>query len=119
MDCITIKNLRIHANHGVYPEERESGNTFETDILIWRELEFAAQTDKLEHTCDYSIAASIVSEVLNSEPVQLLETLVYRIGNRLMASFPEARKIEVALRKCTPPMDLPCDYTEVRSQWPR
>ena len=119
MDCITIKNLKFHAYHGYFPSERENGNDFEVDVRIWLELEAAATGDDLAETVDYSGAADIVGNVMNGKPVKLVETLLFKIGESLTRSYPRAEKIEVAVRKRNPPMQYGCEYTEVKSRWPR
>ncbi|MBP3191995.1 dihydroneopterin aldolase [Natronogracilivirga saccharolytica] len=119
MECITIKNLRFHAGHGYFPAEREKGNDFEVDITIWLELEAAATGDDLAATIDYGEAAEIAGDIMNGEPVKLVETLLYRIGESLTRAYPKAENIEVAVRKLNPPMEPSCEFTEVRSRWPR
>ncbi len=119
MDCVTVKNLRFRSLHGFYPEERESGNDFEVDVVIHVPLSGAAKGDDLDRTVDYSRVAGLVGEVMEGQPVKLIETLLYAIGESLMRSWPKAAKIEVAVRKMNPPMSPSCEYTEVRSRWPK
>ncbi len=119
MDCITIKNLEFHSLHGYHTEEREKGNDFEVDVLLWVPLAKAAAEDNLSQTVDYSHAASIVRDIMLGESVKLIETLLFTIGESLIQEYPGVQKIEVAVRKLHPPMSPSCEYTEVRSQWPK
>ncbi len=119
MDRITVKNLRFRSLHGFYPEERERGNDFEVDVVIHAPLAGAARGDELDRTVDYSRVAALVGEVMEGQPVKLIETLLYAIGESLMRAWPNAGRIEVAVRKMNPPMSPSCEYTEVRSQWPK
>ncbi|MDG5768194.1 dihydroneopterin aldolase [Balneolales bacterium ANBcel1] len=119
MDCITIKNMTFRGLHGHFPEERRDGNDFEVDVTIWVPLQSASRDDELGQTIDYSHAAGLVREVMEGPSVRLIETLLYRIGEQLATTFPEAHEIEVAIRKLHPPMNPSCEYTEVRSRWPR
>ena len=119
MDCITLKNLRFHSLHGYFEEEREKGNDFEVDVSIWRPFREAAKSDNLALTLDYSKIAGLIGDIMDGESVKLVETLLYAIGESLMRNYPNAQKIEVAVRKMNPPMSPSCEYTEVRSQWPK
>lgn len=119
MECITLKNLTFRGLHGYLPEERRDGNTFEVDVTIWAPLHKAAQSDNLEETVDYNHISKIVREVMEGESVRLLETLLYKTGEAILPACPEAEKIEVAIRKLHPPMPVSCEYSEVRSQWPK
>ena len=119
MDCITIKNLQFRSYHGYFPEERRDGNDFEVDITVWVPLDRPARNDDLSQTVDYSLVAGTVQKVMDGDSVKLIESLLYKTGEALIDSLPEARKIEVAIRKLHPPMSPSCEYTEVRSQWPK
>ncbi len=119
MDCITLKNLRFHSLHGHYRREREEGNDFEVDVSIWRPFREAAKSDNLDHTVDYSKVAHLIGDIMEGESVKLLETLLYAIGESLIRNYPNAQKIDVAVRKMNPPMSPSCEYSEVRSQWPK
>lgn len=118
MACITIKNITFHAPHGVFEEERKKGNTFEVDLFLWAALDRAGRSDQLNDTLDYQKAVKVVENIMNGEPVNLIETLLYRTGEALLDAFPQATRIEVAIRKRQPPMSPSCEYTEVRAQWP-
>ena len=119
MDCITLKNLRFRAFHGVFEKEKELGNDFEVDVMLNCDLSKSAASDNLEHTVDYASVAQSIQEVMHSAPVDLLETLLYRIGALLQKRFAQAHRIEVRVRKIHPPMSPACDYTELSGVWPR
>ena len=40
----------------------------------------------------------------NGEHVDLLETLAYRIGNKLIETYPSVEKVKVEVRKMQPPI---------------
>ena len=119
MDRITIKKLKFRGLHGYHPEERQNGNNFEVDIHIHLPLYKAARSDDLIDTLDYNEIGGIVENIMHGKSVKLLETLLYAIGGTLLKSCPGAEKIEVAIRKLHPPMSTLCEYTEVKSQWPK
>lgn len=103
--------------HGVLPHEKVEGNDFEVDVTADVDLLRAARTDDLAHTLDYGRVALIVGDVMHGESVDLIETLVHRIGERLMSAFPAVRELTVAVRKLAPPIDGHAAYSEVRETW--
>lgn len=117
MGTITLKSIRFHAKHGVFAQEKVDGNEFEVDVTANVDITQAARTDDLNQTFDYGRAVQIVREVMHGESVDLLETLVHRIGASLMAAFPAVRELTVAVRKLNPPIDGQAAYSEVRDTW--
>lgn len=119
MGKMLIKNLRFKSRHGYHDFERVVGNLFEVDIEFEIELAPAGESDNLDDTLDYSKACAIVEDVMNSEPVLLIETLLAQIGDQLMEEYPQIQKLDVRLRKLAPPMETVCDYVEISDQWQR
>ncbi len=117
MGVVTLKSIRFHARHGVLPHEKVDGNDFEVDVVMDADLLRASRSDDLAHTVDYGRVADIVGDVMRGEPVDLIETLVRRIGERLMAASPALRGLTVAVRKLNPPIDGQAAYSEVRETW--
>lgn len=117
MATITLKSIRFHAKHGVLAHEKVDGNDFEVDVTAVIDILRAARSDDLSHTLDYGRAALIVGDVMHGASVDLIETLVYRIGDELMSAFPAMRELTVAVRKLNPPIDGQAAYSEVRETW--
>ena len=67
MDKIVIKGLRVFAYHGVNPEEKENGQTFELDITLHTDLSRAGMTDDLNDTINYASVAKLASAVMLQE----------------------------------------------------
>lgn len=118
MDSLLLKGLRFHALHGYHDFERRDGNTFEVDLTFWFDLRSSGGSDDLTLTVDYAQASAIVKQVMDGESVKLIETLATRIGDRLCEAFPDVPRLEVTLRKLSPPMDISSEYAEIRLTWP-
>lgn len=114
---LTLKGLKYRAGHGYYEAEREKGNHFEVDLVFHLDLRQAGEHDDLRQTVNYEEAESITGDVMNGQPVMLIETLAVRIGTSLIKSFPEVEKLEVRVRKLNPPLDTPTEYSEVSMTW--
>ena len=52
-DQITIKNLEVYANHGVFPEEQKLGQKFIISAILYTDTRIAGKTDDLEASIDY------------------------------------------------------------------
>ena len=117
MGIITLASIRFHAKHGVLPHEKADGNDFEVDVIAEIDILRAGRSDELAHTLDYGRVALIVGDVMHGDSVNLIERLVTRIGDDLMAEFPAMRVLTVAVRKLNPPIDGQAAYSEVRETW--
>lgn len=118
MDVLTLKSMSFHARHGHSEEEKRIGNTFEIDLEFSLSLTEAAKSDDLTKTIDYSKARDVVSDIMDGTPVNLIETLCFKIGERLFKNF-TPQKLQVKVRKLNPPIDGETLYSEVCMQWPR
>jgi len=80
-DRIVLRGLRAHGHHGVYAEERESGQPFVVDVELGLDLAAAGRSDDVADTVHYGELARQVVAVLEGEPVNLLETLAARVAD--------------------------------------
>ena len=102
-DRITVHGLTAHGFHGVYPAEREQGQTFRADAVLELDTAPAAATDDLELTVNYAELAQRLHAVLAGEPVDLLETLAQRLAD-VALSYPVVTAVEITVHK--PEVDL-------------
>ncbi|MDX1639729.1 MAG: dihydroneopterin aldolase [Balneolaceae bacterium] len=116
---LLIKGLAYRARHGYYEEERLEGNDFEVDLEFTLNLEEAARSDELGKTLNYEEAELIVREVMEGPSRNLIETLVFSIGENLFGQFPEVDRLEVKVRKLHPPLRAETDFSEVTMTWQR
>jgi len=102
-DVITLRGLSADGRHGVYPFEREGGQSFTVDLSLWVDTRAAAAGDDLELTVDYGQIAQEVVAVLEGPSVYLLETLAQRVADAAL-SHPRVRAVEVTLHKPMAPL---------------
>ncbi len=106
MLTVSLHGIKIHAPHGLYPEEHILGNAFEIDVDLWlpdaQPWPFA----------DYVLIQKVVADIFN-QPGQLLETFTYNIHTALKETFPVAEKIKVCVRKLNPPMPGEVKFAQV------
>jgi dihydroneopterin aldolase len=98
---VELTGLRLHGYHGVYPEEREHGQTFLFDV----ELEVGARgaSDRIEDAVDYAEVAACVKAISDERAYHLLEALATAIADELMRRFtPERLAVRVRKPEVTP-----------------
>ncbi len=109
-DEIRLIGIGGYGYHGVLANEREEGQPFHADLVLHLDTAQAASTDELGHTADYSAVARAVVEVIEGEPVNLIETLAARIAD-VALSF-GAAQVEVTVHKPQAPLGVP--FTDVQ-----
>lgn len=103
MAIIALESIRLFGYHGLYPEEQEKGNYFQVDVYIDTGDRPLPEDDQIEGTIDYSRIFTVVHEVMG-ERANLLETLVSRIGNRIIAEMAGFNSVKVRVTKEKPPL---------------
>jgi len=114
---VGLESYEVMACHGAYDFEREKDQPF--IISIWATLAADVAEDVLEQTLNYAdLQAAVDSEVVNSKPVKLMETLckmlVAKVGeNKLIDS------ISVRMEKPDAPFPHPGGLAVVEFEWTR
>lgn len=109
-DRICITGLRARGHHGVLGHERRDGQDFIVDIELFLDLGPAGNADDLSLTVDYGELAQRVHGAVESDPVDLIETLAQRIAI-ICLSEPPVRRVVVTVHKPQAPVPVP--VTEV------
>lgn len=104
---IHIDNLRIHAQHGVLPQEQLTGNDYTIDIRIGYDISKAMQSDDVADTLNYAEVYNIIRHEMDV-PSRLIEHVAGRIANRLTDRFAEISDIMLRITKLNPPMGADC-----------
>lgn len=112
MDRVALRGLRARGHHGVFPEEREKGQTFVVDLVLGVDTRPAAEGDDLTKTVHYGVVAEEVAEVVSGEPVDLIETLAQRIADRCL-QHEVVQEVEVVVHKPDAPIAVPFDDVTV------
>lgn len=101
MITVELINIRFHAYHGLYAEERKSGSDYEFNLSVnWEESNLV--TD-LSQTVNYARLHELVKEEMKI-PRQLLETLLMELSERIHKEFPLVKEISMSLAKLNPPI---------------
>lgn len=104
----------MHAFHGVYKNERTHGNPYIVDVYLDTDISSSALSDELDDTVDYFGVYKMVLQIM-AEPVHLLEHLVAKIGQAILAEYPVVVTAKVRVRKIQPWAMDQCAQTYVES----
>lgn len=110
LDRIALEGLRAFGRHGVLPKERQDGQEFVVDAVLWLDLGPAAATDDLSATVSYAAVAERLTEIVSGEPVNLIETLADRLAE---ACLHDARVTQAEVTVHKPNAPIPVPFTDV------
>ena len=103
-DRIHLKGMVFYGHHGVTPEEQALGQRIEVDLEVEADLETAALEDDPEQTIDYGDLYRITREVVEGDPVRLLETIAQRVADRIQDEY-DVGAVWVKVMKPGAPID--------------
>ncbi len=98
---IELKQLRFFGYHGLYPEEKKTGNEFEVNLDV--SYPPPEKVTAPEETIDYVKLYQLLQEEMKN-PRELLETLVTEIAQSIHQAFPRIKKIDIGITKLQAPI---------------
>lgn len=104
LDTLTISGIEGFGHHGVFEAERRDGQVFLADLALAVDTRAAARTDDLQDTVDYGNLVARVVKAIESDPVDLIETLAERIADTCLEDD-RVRSVEVTVHKPHAPVD--------------
>ena len=105
-DRITLTGIAGYGYHGVFPEERASGQPFVVDLVCELDLSGAAAGDDLGQTVDYGGLAQAVVADIERDPLNLIEALAERIAGTCL-SHQAVQRVKVTVHKPNAPLPVP------------
>ncbi|NIA24976.1 MAG: dihydroneopterin aldolase [Gammaproteobacteria bacterium] len=109
---IKLDGIRVFAHHGVFPEERQAGQTFVIDVTMHLDLEPAVTTDDLTATIDYGALAQAIHDRVADESWGLIERVAGRVADLVMEDK-RVEVVEVTVHKPEAPITVPFDDVSV------
>ena len=108
---IALEGMQFHAYHGIYPIEKERGNTFEVDLTVEVDL-VSDLKDDINNTVDYEVLFAIVKGEME-KPAKLIETVAANILEVVFETCAGVDRAEVKLSKLDPPIGGDCKRASV------
>lgn len=98
-DRILLKDMNFFGYHGVLPAERELGQRFVVDVELRLDLRPAGLSDDLTKTVDYGAVHGSVREIVEGEPLNLIEAVAERIAAAILRNHPPIETVRVRVTK--------------------
>ena len=109
-DRLSVVGISAHGFHGVFPAERREGQIFVVDLTLALDTRSAAHSDDLQDTVDYGTLGHKVKQIIEGDPVDLIETLADRIAREAL-QHPEVQWVDVTVHKPDAPIEA--TFTDV------
>lgn len=103
MVVINLTGITAMGHHGVLDSERQIGQPFTVDLRLIAE---EPARDVLDNAVNYAELAELVSDLIRSQAVNLIETLGIRIADAVV-ELPRVRQVEVTVHKPRAPIPVP------------
>ena len=111
-DNITLTGLRATAHHGVFEHERTDGQVFVIDAVVYLDVAAAAASDDIDSTVHYGVLAEQIVAAVESDPVDLIETVAERVA-RVVLAHRAATATTVTVHKPGAPITVPFEDVSV------
>jgi dihydroneopterin aldolase len=103
-DRLAVHGIEALGHHGVFEFERREGQRFVADLVLGIDTRDAALSDDLQQTVDYGSLVSKVKRAIETDPVDLIETLAQRIADVCLADS-RVQWTEVTVHKPDAPVE--------------
>ncbi|ROQ37202.1 dihydroneopterin aldolase [Frondihabitans sp. PhB188] len=110
VDQLTLTGVKATGHHGVFDFERENGQEFVVDVIVDIDAVRSATSGDLDATVHYGVLAEEIVRDIETDPVDLIETLAERIAATVL-SHPAALRTSVTVHKPQAPITVP--FTDV------
>ncbi len=104
-DTIKITGIKTFGYHGVFENEKKSGQDFFIDIEYKYETSEAIAKDEIEKAIDYGAIISKVKSIVEAESKNLIETVANQIAQELLNNF-RIEWVKVTLHKPHAPVEI-------------
>lgn len=109
-DEIRVRGLRVFAHHGVFDFERANGQDFLIDIDA--RVSLADTRDDIARTIHYGDLCMAVKAAVETDPVDLIETVAERVASVALGMGAESVRVEVH----KPNAPIPAEFADVSVQ---
>lgn len=113
MDKILIKGLKLFAYHGVNPEEKENGQDFVFDIILYVNMNKACRSDNVEDTVSYAKVVKTVRRAFCTQKYDLIEKCAEVTAQAILDEYCDVLKIDLTLKKPQAPVNAEFEYMGV------
>jgi dihydroneopterin aldolase len=98
-DRIFVKDLTLHAYHGVMPHEAKVGQTFHIDLELEIDLSASARSDNVKDTVSYDKVVAVAADAFSLKRFKLIEAAGGAVAEAVLERFPRVNSVEVTIHK--------------------
>jgi dihydroneopterin aldolase len=102
MITVHLHEIIVFAHHGIYDEEKISGNKFEVNLDVSFDSK-KNKFDSIKDTVDYEVLNNIVNQCMKV-PTPLLEKVCTTIIKKIRTHYSFINEIKIAIFKLQPPI---------------
>lgn len=113
-DKITIEDLEIFANHGVFPEENKLGQKFMVSAILYTNTLCAGRTDELAASIDYGAVSHFITSYMQKHTFKLLEAAAEHLAEEMLRSIAHLEAVTLEIKKPWAPVGLPLKTVSVK-----
>ena len=113
MDQITINNLEVFGNHGVYEEEKRLGQKFLVSVNLYLDLRPAGRNDEITETVNYGQVCRLINDHMREHSYQLIEAAAEHLASELLLTYKRVRGVRAEVKKPWAPIGLPLEAVSV------
>ncbi|AHW65169.1 dihydroneopterin aldolase [Corynebacterium glyciniphilum] len=110
-DRIELTGLEVYGYHGVYDFEKEQGQKFIVDLVVWTDFTAAVADDDITKTISYVDLADIAVGIISGPSMDLIETVSASIADHIN-DVDGVLAVEVTVHKPDAPIHHP--FSDVR-----
>lgn len=110
---IIIDGLKIFAFHGVNPEEKIDGQTFEIDAVLKVDNNLDKIDDNINNTVSYSKVIKVIKSAMLVKSYDLIESVAYYVEKAIFDEFEAISEIEITVKKPQAPISADVNFVAV------
>ena len=112
-DFIRIKGLQIFAHHGVFSFEKEQGQQFVVNAVLYTDLSPAGASDRLEESTHYGQVCEQIKKSMTEAAYDLIERAAQKTAEDILLKFPLIKEVSLELEKPQAPIEMGFDTVSV------
>ncbi|MGL4832340.1 MAG: dihydroneopterin aldolase [Propionibacteriaceae bacterium] len=86
-DQIRLSGIQAFGYHGVYPEEKSTGQLFIADVVLELDLGPAGRSDALADTINYAALSEELVAIMEDGSFDLIEALAERLAQHCLSDL--------------------------------
>lgn len=114
MDRIYIKGLSVYAHHGVKEQEKQLGQRFVVNAVLFADTRQAGLSDDLGLTVNYSKVSKDITAFMTENTYDLIEAAAEHLAEHLLLAYDGLHGVDIEIMKPWAPVGLPVDTVSVR-----